>query len=375
VALLGLAVLALGTGLAMAALFRLAADGADQERLLGNTGTYFMAYLPAPAAGGSGLFAGLTPTAALPPDLLGRLGSAAGPIAEAAPYLFFRLPEGGTGRDLAVGGLAPGDRQTLSATCCAPSDLVAGRYPADAGEGILADAAWATAQGRTVGQTVDAGALRLRIAGIVNPGPRPARADLYLELGEARRLWRASLPGEPPEANILLIRSRRADLQEAAMALVRERLPGAVTVSYACWQPSAEAAAASGRTMAVVAGLAFGLAFLAALGLRWAALEERRRDFAILRAAGWGGGPIGASLLAESLLPALAAWLLGLAGPAAVLAGRWLRGAGEPLADLAICLPVAAAALVVLLAATGLAWLAALRRVLGADPLSELSRR
>ncbi len=181
-----------------------------------------------------------------------------------------------------------------------------------------------------------------RVAGIVNTGIRPAKANVYMPIEEARKAAAAHLPDMDlsPYATAVLVEVKNARRQEEAFQSVKSRFPGLVISSYACYQPAERVMGINEDAFrALGAGIA---AFILLMVMRSqiAVVMERRREIGMLKAIGWPDKNVVRLLFAETLLQAAAGVAGGcllavvtarfLATPAALSGGGLALSAGLP---------------------------------------------
>jgi putative ABC transport system permease protein len=296
--------------------------------ILAGTGTHFIAVTPICAGGPcetltadplEGFFLHGTQTRLLKVSALERLNADPN-IALASPYLLFRLRDGRGGL-LTVGGFRPDSTTAVATTCCAAADVIEGHYLADDERGaVMLEAGYAAARGLHAGGRLTVARRAFTIAGVVNPGVRPAKADVYLHFDDATRLINTRLTRPlAGEANVVLVEVAQSTVQREAMAAVKAALPEMQISSYACWKP---AATVLGMTegAAWLLALCIGAGAVAlALRAQWATVLERRREIGILKAIGWSNGVIVMQIVLESLLQALAGGALGIVAAAVLL--------------------------------------------------------
>jgi hypothetical protein len=336
---------ALVTGVSILLLALAAGARDDAARILSVTGTHFVAYAPYGAAGAScadcapapdaaeGFVADTVWTGLLPLSALEQ-ARALPSVRDASPCLLYRI--GGQGADaLTIGGFDTAAPVAVRTTTCAPADVVEGRFLGSGERGaVLAEQGAAIARSWRVGEVVRVAGVRLMIAGIVNTGIRPVKADLYSGLEDATTIVQSRL-GSPLAGrfNVLLLEARSAEVHERAMAEVRELLGSAAVLStYACYRPAVEALDIDERGLTALIAVTSLLVLALAWQSRHASVLERRRDLGILRAVGWTDGEILGQLLAESLILALAGWAAGSLAATGAVGVAALAGAEPRLA-------------------------------------------
>jgi ABC-type lipoprotein release transport system permease subunit len=319
------------------------------------------------------------PTALLPPTLPADIERSA-LIRRAAPWLSFRLRwSAAHARTALLAGFDPADMASVRMVGCSATELVAGNAlaPGDR-DGLLLEQTFARAEGLAVGDRLVLAGRAFGVRGILSPGTRPAKADIYLALPAAMAVVETRLTAPlGNRVNAVLVDSADARVQRRAIAEVTARLgPHAATGGYGCFTPAGGAIGLSDKGMWL-------LALVAALGVagsvaraQYAVALERRRDIGILKAIGWSDRRIGLLALAEAAGPAAmgAGAGCGLVLCASAGWGRWAGsaapgGAGlPPPAALFAALALTAATAVL----TGICAARAAARVRPADVLREV---
>jgi putative ABC transport system permease protein len=158
-----------------------------------------------------------------------------------------------------------------------------------------------------VGDGVALAGRELRVAGIVNTGIRPVKADLYLNIQDAEELIQGRLRNPlASRFNVLLVEARSATVHERAMAEVRELVgDSSVLSTYACYRPAAAVLGSNERGILILLVTTCALVLAFAWKSQHASLVERRRELGVLRAIGWSDRDILAQLLIESVMLAL----------------------------------------------------------------------
>lgn len=317
---------------------------AAEDTILRSTGRHFVAFAPADAAGGApcpvayidpereGLIAvgnNQVPTQLLAPALLGQVKQIP-TVREAAGCLLFRF-KAPDGHLFTVAGIDPADNLAVGTTCCAPADVLpGGRYLDPGGQPeVMVEEAYAKAHRMQLGQKLSVAGTSFPVVGIVNSGIRPAKADVYMPLGEAERLVNSRIRGEPVQGrfNVLLVEALSSDVQQDAMRQVKRLNPELVISTYACYRPAAQVLGMNASAIRLLIVLVACGVVLFAAHSQFASVLERRRDIGVLKAVGWSGREVLALVLAESVIQGL---LGGLLGAAAALLGLIFSGAAFP---------------------------------------------
>lgn len=317
--------LAVLTLVVLVALLGFARDSANT--ILRHTGTHFVAFNTCcaepcylngiPEKGETFIGNGGVLTAALTMDYLDQVRKIPS-IKHAAPYILFRFKDPGNGTFFSVGGFSPWDTASVGTTCCAETDLLRGRFlkPEDKGW-VMVEEAFAKNRNLRPGDALVIAGVTYRVCGIVNPGIRPGKADVYMLFQEASEAIRRRLPAVTG-FNLVLVEVRSSTEQDEAISAVRKILPTGVVSSYACYKPAASVLGMNERAawlLSWVIGL-FALLFL--MRSQMASVTERRYEIGVLKAIGWSNRQVMAQILSESVLQAMAGGLVGC-GVGAVL--------------------------------------------------------
>jgi putative ABC transport system permease protein len=321
---------------AMGVILALASDSRNSANaVLGSTGTHFMVCAPgvcacsrtppdAKGAADEGFLAGGATVNLIPADLAVKIKGLPA-VADASPFLMARLHSKSDGHAFTVGGFDVSNGLAVGATCCAPSDLVGGRFltPEDVGL-VMAEEAYAKARRLKLGDRLIIAGAAYHVAGIVNAGIRPAKADVYMPIEEARKAAASHLPGVDlsPYATAVLVEVKNAGRQEEAFKSVKSLFPGLVISSYACYRPAEQVMGINEDAFrALGAGIA---AFILLLVMRSqiVVVMERRREIGMLKAIGWPDKNVVRLLFAETILQAAAGVAVGCL--LAIVAARFI---------------------------------------------------
>lgn len=350
----------LGHGLAVSSMMVLVGvlriSGQGSAAILDHTGTHFVAFSPAtnlppcpacapylaPFSGESqseGLVAFGTRANLMPPTVVERIRGLS-TVADAAACLQYRFRDPGDGHGFTVGGFDLTHTMVVGTTCCAATDVIKGRFlvPGDRGK-VLLEQAYAQMRGLEVGVDLRIADRTLRVVGIINPGIRPAKSDIYMSYADAEPLVASQLPGEAlsGRANLILVEVKDSSVQDQAIREVKSLFPDMVISSYACYKPAAKARAISTTTIALLMVVIGVFTLLLAMSSQLSVLVERRRELGILKTIGFANGRIIGQILIESsvqaLLGALIAGLFVLLLMPWVLS-RWLAPLDVPVSNL-----------------------------------------
>lgn len=288
--------------------FQPARMGADAQKLVDEENEGFVAY---------GLRTGLVPAA------LANRAKELPSVREAAPCMLFRFKDPEARQTFTVAGFDPRDTLVVGTTCCAAKDVLSGRFlwPNDRGVVILEEA-YAKSRDLTAGDKLPIVGRRFPVVGVINPGIRPAKADVYMHIDDARRLVKQRFiePSIDDKANLILVEVADARVQDEAIDAVKKLHPGLVVSSYACYRPASKVMGLNERALWLLTAAAMLCAVVWSMKSQFASVIERRREIGILKAIGWTDGNVVSLILAESVVQAL------LGGVAGCLVGAALAG-------------------------------------------------
>ncbi len=292
------------------------------DKIMRNTGTHFITFARAStqacltalaSQAGEGLICGSVPALPLPTNWVDQIKSLPA-VLDASAYLMYRFRDERSGNDIAVGGFDVTNQQAVGTTCCADGDIISGRFlkPEDRGC-VLLDEGFARARGLSAGKQIAIAGTDFEVTGIVNPGIRPGKADVYMPFAEAAAFvcHRAGAEGLNGRPSAVLVEVRSSQRQEDAFRSIKAIFPCMVISSYACYKPAAEV---MGITAGVVGGVVAGIylaVVLFAMLIQTASVIERRHDLALLSALGWTSGEIAGTVLMESVICAVGGIVVG----------------------------------------------------------------
>jgi putative ABC transport system permease protein len=335
----------------------------ESDAILNNTGTHFVAFLPACAGACSscagqetqfeneGYVANGISTGLFPVDFVEEVRKLP-TVKDAAPFLLFQFKDPGDGHLFSVGGLPPNHTIAIGNTSCAPSDIVDGRFLAlnDSGK-VMIEEAYARATVLKVEDTLQIRGVTFTVAGIVNAGIRPAKANIYMTFEDAegiinRKIKSAPIEplrshirginakesaasgagqgerGEaaaPKQANLLLVESGNAKVQDAAIQSIRELFPSLVFSGYACYKPAAQVMGLTENAVWLLTVVIAIATVILSLKSQYSSVLERRREIGILKSIGWSDRNVVSQIVCESVLQAAAGGILGCCAAAVLM--------------------------------------------------------
>lgn len=297
------------------------------DGVLASTGTHFIAFVPErsedcadgktgccfPGSSAEGFWFNGVPTRLLTPELLKKV-SELPTVRDASPCLLLRMMNYDEGRPYFVAGLDAGNPVVVKSTSCSANDITAGTFlqPGEQKKAVLEEA-YASARGLQVGAVIQIGDAAFTVTGIANTGVRPAKADIYITIQDARDIAYSKMYNPPTDLyNLILVEAKDSITHEQSMADVKALLSGSSISTYNCFRPAAKVMGINknaGTVLLIVIGVS---TLLLALKSQWASMIERRRDIAILKTVGWSSSSVLTMLLAESIFQALIGSQLGV---------------------------------------------------------------
>ncbi len=217
--------------------------------LMKGTGTHFIVYIPTNTSccvncnnedsRGSLVAEGVN-TIMLTSDLIDSVKKIKG-IRDAAPYLLYRLHESKYDADISLGGI---DMNSIATTnnVCAKTNLIAGKFLSDKPDELVAEESFAMAHNLAVGDTLKIYGGKYLLAGIINSGIKPGKADVYAPIDNVRRILKEDLKCISPgfDMNIILVEVSDSRLQTQVMSQVKDRMKYFSISSYNCYQPASQ---------------------------------------------------------------------------------------------------------------------------------------
>ena len=318
----------LGSAFIFALAMLLKTDVLAKSEIVNYMGTHFVAFSPAPYSDDLLSITEQTPLDPLneaffaEPMVVTRLmpKSLAGKIAEipevlaATPFLLFRFKQGQDGHVFSVGGFESGDTAALRGTAATSRDIISGAFlqPGDRGV-VLVDETYALMWNLKVGSLVNVADTLFPVIGILRPGVRPVRADVFMNWADAEAMInkRLSAPLQQ-QANLFLVESAGLHNHETAMKKVELLMSDGMINTFNCSAPAIEVMGISSNTLRLLTLIVFIIVLAYAANSQWASVVERHRDIAILRALGWKNGSILQQIVTEAVLLALVGTMTGI---------------------------------------------------------------
>lgn len=294
-------------------------------KILDHTGTHFVIFSPANMAScgpcqvfingqiqSEGFVAFGTAANLMPHEFVENVRNLSS-VSDAAPYLQYRFRDPNDGYLFTVGGFDPNNIMVVGTTCCAATDIVKGQFIAEGDRGkILLEEAYAQLRQIDVGDTIRITDSEFTVVGIINPGIRPAKADIYMLYDDAERLMDPQLPNYSikEQANLILVEVAQSSIQDEAIRAVKSLYPDLVISSYACYKPASRAQKISTTSVTLLVVVIGVFTILLGMMSQLTTLIERRREIGILKTIGFSNGRIVGQVVLESVLQAVSGALI-----------------------------------------------------------------
>jgi putative ABC transport system permease protein len=289
--------------------------------ILKGTGTHFIVYVPSNASccvncdnedtKGSLVAEGVN-TIMLTSDLIDSIKKIKG-VRDAAPYLLYKIYEPKYFTDISMGGIDMNSIATQN-NVCAVTNLIAGKFMSDKPDEIDAEESFAMAHNLTVGDTLKTYGSKLIVAGIVNSGIKPGKADIYAPIVNVRRILKDKLKCISPgfDMNIILVEVSDSRIQSRVISQLKDRMKYLNVSSYNCYQPASQVMTIIEKTSTLITILIFIFLLIFAAKTQLTSLMERSREIGILKSLGWSNTRLSNQIILLSLIQALIGVIAGI---------------------------------------------------------------
>lgn len=299
------------------------------QSVLSNIGAHTVAYIPRLTVEGccvqtyatdlydpdrEGFVANNAPANIITDDLIEKIRQSPN-VADAAPYLMFRIRASLGHGEWVLGGIDLTRPKAHSATVVAAKQVVEGQFliPDDR-DLIMVDTEFASIYNLEPGSSLELGDRMYRVAAIVNPPLRPGKANIYMSLSGLRKLIATRLeePVEDP-TNAVLVESKGAKFHDAAKTDIAEILGQSSRItSYGCYQPGVLAMGIHENTARTITAIVVICMLLLAMKIQYSSVIQRRNDIGILKAIGWRDRNLVFQFMTEAFLYAFTGGIAGI---------------------------------------------------------------
>jgi putative ABC transport system permease protein len=297
------------------------ANERDSIGILKGTGTHFIVYIPSDGAcciscdsgssDGSLIAEGIH-TLMLSRDLITSIRQIEG-VRDAAPYLLYRIFDVKYKTEISLGGIDTGNIATKN-NVCAATNLIAGKFLSEKPDEVVAEESFAIAHNLTLGDTMKTYGGKLLIAGIVNSGIKPGKADLYAPIENVRSILKGRMKciSDGFDMNIVLVEVTDARIQNSVIKQLKAKMNYLTVSSYNCYQPASEVMSIMEGTSTLLTILIFIFLVIFSAKTQLTSLMERFREVGILKSLGWSNSKLSRQILCISLIQSLIGTSLGV---------------------------------------------------------------
>jgi putative ABC transport system permease protein len=289
--------------------------------ILKGTGTHFIVYIPSnsscclsndsQSSNGSLVAEGVY-TLMLNSDLITSIKEIDG-VKDAAPYLLYKLYDKNYKTEISIGGIDTGSIATKN-NVCAATNLIKGKYLSDNPDEIVAEESFVAAHNFSVGDTLKTYGGNLILAGIINSGIKPGKADIYAPIENVRKILKDKMKciSSGFDMNIVLVEVADARIQNRVISQLKGKMGYLSVSSYNCYQPASEVMTSMEGTSALLSILIFIFLIIFSAKTQLTSLMERFREIGILKSLGWPNSKLSSQIFFISLIQSLIGTSLGI---------------------------------------------------------------
>jgi len=300
----------------------------DSFGILKGTGTHFIVFIPSntsccvsndsESSNGS-IFAEGVHTLMLNSDLINSIKKING-VKDAAPYLLYKLFDENYKIEISLGGIDTSNIATKN-NVCAATNLIEGKYLSDNPDEVVAEESFAVAHNLSVGDTLKTYGGKLVLAGIINSGIKPGKADIYAPIEHVRTILKDKLQCISPgfDMNIVLVEVDDARIQPQVINQLKQEMNYLSVSSYNCYEPAGEVMTIIEKTSTVLSLMIFIFLIVFATKTQLTALIERSREIGILKSLGWSNFRLSSQILFSSLIQSIIGVSIGILSGAIII--------------------------------------------------------
>ena len=256
----------------------------DSFGLLKGTGTHFIVYIPSntsccvscdsESSNGS-LFAEGIFTLMLNSDLITSIKRING-VKDAAPYLLYKLFDKKLNTEISLGGIDTISLATKN-NVCSVTNIIAGKFFSDNPDEIVAEESFAMAHHLSVGDTLEVYGGKMVLAGIINSGIKPGKADIYSPIDNVRTILKEKLKCISPgfDMNIVLVEVTDARIQKSVIEEIKKEMNYLSVSSYNCYEPAGKVMTIIEKTAGVLTTMIFFFLVIFSAKTQLTSLMER----------------------------------------------------------------------------------------------------
>jgi putative ABC transport system permease protein len=289
--------------------------------ILKGTGTHFIVYIPTNTSccvncdnedSNGSLTAEGVNTIMLTSDLIDSVKKIKG-VRDAAPYLLYKLHEPKYNADISLGGIDTNSIATKN-NVCSVTNLIAGKFLSDKPDEVVAEESFAMAHNLSVGDTLKIYGGKFILAGIINSGIKPGKADIYAPIENVRRILKDNLKCLSPgfDMNIILVEVSDSRIHSQVISQIKQRMKYFSVSSYNCYQPASETMTIIEKASRLLTILIFIFLLIFSAKTQLTSLMERSREIGILKSLGWSNTRLSNQIIFLSLIQAFIGVIIGI---------------------------------------------------------------
>jgi putative ABC transport system permease protein len=197
---------------------------------------------------------------------------------------------------------------------CAKTNLIAGKFLSDKADELVAEESFAMAHNLFVGDTLKAYGGKFLLAGIINSGIKPGKADVYAPIGNVRRILKDDLKCISPgfDMNIILVEVSDSRIQPQVISKLKDKMKYFAISSYNCYQPASQVMTIIEKASGLLTILIFIFLLIFSAKTQLTSLMERSREIGILKSLGWSNTRLSNQIILLSLIQALIGVIAGI---------------------------------------------------------------
>ncbi len=294
------------------------ANKTDSYGVLQSTGTHFIVYIPTDAslctsgvANGS-VFAEGVKTMMLDHDMVRTIKKVEG-VRDASPCLLYKMYDHGFQSEISIAGIDTSSLATKT-NILSRTHIISGRYLSGNPDELLVEQSYAAAHSLNPGDTLDIFGGKMILAGIVNSGIRPVKADFYAPISVVRTILKDKLLCNAPnfDMNIILVEVADARVQDNVINQIRNMMYKFAVSTYNCYQPANRVMSIIDRSSIGLTGLIFLFLLIFSAKTQLTALIERFREIGILKSIGWSDFDLSTHVFLVSFIQSILGVTIGI---------------------------------------------------------------
>lgn len=227
-------------------------------------------------------------------------------VKDAAPCLLFRMYDDNFKADISISGIDTTSIASVSSTC-SRTNLIAGKFLSANPHELVAEQSFASVHNLSPGDTLNIFGDKMVIAGVVNSGIKPVKADFYAPITNVRRILKDNLKCNSPyfDMNIVMVEVADARMQEDVMASIRNMMYKFTVSTYNCYEPASKVMALIDRSSIGLTLMIFIFLVIFSAKTQLNVLVERLREIGILKSLGWSDKKLSMNIFISSILQAV----------------------------------------------------------------------